>query len=273
MNSRIVRQPTRPWFDTGMRHLWTHRELLAVMTVRAITVRYRQMALGLGWVVLEPLALLALMAIVFGGLLNLPSEGYPYPVFVFSGLVPYMLFDKVLKGSAESLTQNMSIISKISFPRLLLPVSTALRDASDTAVATVLLVGLAMISGISLNLRMLFVGVGLAIAGIAGLAVGTLLSVVLVKFRDVRHVLTIGSQAVMYGTPIIYSADIVPPSIRWLYDLNPIYWATEFTRAGMLDRPMHVSDQLFLSVLVVGGIGVVGLLTFARFERLVVDVQ
>jgi homopolymeric O-antigen transport system permease protein len=269
---RII-EPGHVWHDVGLTSAWRHRELLRVLVWRNITVRYRQMALGMLWVVLEPLALIGMLFVVFGLVLRVPSEGYPYPIFMFAGLVPFMFFSKALNGISDSLLQNMGLISKVYFPRLLLPISAAARDMFDIMVWLVLLVLLAWYFGLAPNARMLLLPVFLLLPLLTAAAIGLWLSFLMVRFRDLRHVLTIAIQMVMYGSPILYSPSLVPPSLMPLYQLNPLYWSIEGFRWALLGREATVTPQLFVSIGLVGALLVGGLIAFARYERFSVDVQ
>lgn len=271
-HERII-EPGHAWHDVGLRSAWRHRELLRVLTWRNITVRYRQMALGMLWIVLEPLALIGMLFVVFGLVLKVPSEGYPYPIFMFAGLVPFMCFSKAVNGISDSLAQNMGLISKIYFPRILLPISAAGRDIFDMLVWLILLVFLGWRFGLTPNARMLLLPVFLLLPLLTAAAIGLWLSVLIVRFRDVRHMLTIAVQMLMYGSPIMYSPSMVPTKLMSLYQLNPLYWAIEGFRWALLGREATITPQLFTSI---GGVLVLltgGLIAFARFERFSVDVQ
>jgi lipopolysaccharide transport system permease protein len=272
VHERII-EPGHAWHDLGLRNAWRHRELLRVLIWRNITVRYRQMALGMLWIVLEPLALIGMLFVIFGVILHLPSEGYPYPIFMFSGLVPFTLFSKVVNGIADSLRENMGLISKIYFPRLLLPLSAAARDVFDIAVWLVLLLILGWYFGMNPSARMLLLPVFLLLPLLTAAAIGMWLSVIIVRFRDVRHVLTIAIQMAMYASPIIYSPSIVPPKLLTLYQLNPLYWSIEGFRWALLGRPATITPHLYVSVGAVIVLLIGGLIVFARYERFSVDVQ
>lgn len=269
---RVI-EPGHDWRDLGLRNAWRHRELLRVLIWRNITVRYRQMALGMLWIVLEPLALIGMLFVVFGLVLKVPSEGYPYPIFMFAGLVPFMCFSKTVNGIADSLSQNMGLISKIYFPRLLLPISAAGRDLFDMMVWLILLVLLGWLFGLTPNARMLLLPVFLLLPLLTAAAVGLWLSVLIVRFRDVRHMLTIAVQMLMYGSPIMYSPSMVPQSLMPLYQVNPLYWAIEAFRWALLGRPMTMNPQFFVSIGAVLVLLAGGLIVFARYERFSVDVQ
>ena len=271
-HERII-EPGHAWHDLGLQNAWRHRELLRVLVWRNITVRYRQMALGMLWMVLEPLALMAMLFVVFGIVLKLPSEGYPYPIFMFAGLVPFSFFSKSVLGISDSLRENMGLISKIYFPRLLLPLSAAARDVFDIMVWLVLLIGLGWFFGLTPTPRLFLLPVFLVLPLLFAAALGMWLSVMVVRFRDLRHVLTIGVQMLMYASPIIYSPSIVPSALLPYFQLNPLYWAIEGFRWALLGREVVVTAQLYLSIAGVIALLAGGLVAFARYERFSVDVQ
>jgi lipopolysaccharide transport system permease protein len=269
---RII-EPGHVWHDVGLRNAWRHRELLRVLVWRNITVRYRQMALGMLWIVLEPLALIGMLFVVFGLVLKVPSEGYPYPIFMFAGLVPFMCFSKTVNGISDSLSQNMGLISKIYFPRLLLPISAAGRDVFDMMVWLILLVFLGWLFGLTPSARLLLLPVFLLLPLFTAAAIGLWLSVLIVRFRDVRHMLAIAVQMLMYGSPIMYSPSMVPQSLMPLYQVNPLYWAIEGFRWALLGRAVSITPQFFVSIGAVLALLAGGLIVFARYERFSVDVQ
>ncbi|HEY8176694.1 MAG TPA: ABC transporter permease [Gemmatimonadaceae bacterium] len=269
---RVI-EPGHAWQDLGLRAAWRHRELLRVLVWRNISVRYRQMALGMLWIVLEPLALIGMLFVIFGMVLRLSSEGYPYPIFMFAGLVPFTFFNKAVIGISDSLRENMGLISKIYFPRILLPLSAAARDMFDIIVWLALLVALAWYFGMTPNVRMLLLPAFLLLPLLTAAAVGLWLSVLIVRFRDVRHLLTIAIQLLMYGSPILYSPSVVPPKLMTLYQLNPLYWAIEAFRWALLGRPMAIAPEFFVSLGTVVVLLIGGLIVFARYERFAVDVQ
>lgn len=231
------------------------------------------MALGIIWSVLEPLALLLIMTAVFGFILKAPTNGYPYPVFAFAGLIPWLLFSKATLSAAGSLQENMGVISKIYFPRLILPLSAVFREAYDTGVTLVILVALAATYGFLPSWKLLLWPLLIVFTLAAALAIGLWVAALLVKFRDFRPLLTVALQLGMYATPIIYSASVVPESVIPYYQLNPMYWTVEASRWIMLDQPFVTSPSLYLSVLLTVLLFASGLLVFSIYERATVDVQ
>ncbi len=266
-------EATRPWWSLRLAELIEYREILYVFAWRNIAARYRQMALGMVWVVLEPLAMLLIMTALFGIVLKVPTNGYPYPVYAFAGLVPWLLFARGSVNSSESLVANMAIISKIYFPRLILPISALAKEVFDTLIMIGVLLALAAYYGFIPGWKVLMLLVVLLIPVTTAFAVGLWVAALLVRFRDLRHILGISLQLWMYATPIIYSASLIPTRFQSAYKLNPMYWATEASRWVLLDQPLTLSEEFWLSMgMILAGLAS-GLFVFAALERLSVDVQ
>lgn len=257
----------------GLGELWAHRELVILFIKRQVASRYRQMLLGGLWAVLEPLATLAMMSIVFGFLLRVDTSGYPYPVYAFAALIPWFLFNKATLAVASSLQENMGLISKVYFPRLILPVASACRELFDSFITVLILIVLAVCFGFWPTWRYVFLLPGLVLVLMAALGVGLWFAALMVKFRDVRPLLTIGLQAGMYSTPIFYPSSFVP---RWLmpyYQLNPMFWAVEFFRWILLGQPMTITPILYPAIGATACVLLAGLWIFSAYEKMTVDVQ
>jgi lipopolysaccharide transport system permease protein len=257
----------------GLAELWRQRELVWIFTKRQIFVRYRQMALGIFWVILEPLAYLSMMTVVFGMLLRVNTGNYPYAVFAFAGIMPWLLFSKATTAAANSLADNMGLISKVYFQRLLLPVAGVIREFFDSAVVFVILVLLAWLSGFPPTAKLLLAPVVLIYTSAVALAVGLWLASIMVPFRDIRPLLGLVLQAGMYATPVLYPPDLVPKALLPYYQLNPMYWTIELFRWLLLDRPVTYTASFGYSIGAVLIALVTGLIVFANGQKRVVDVQ
>jgi len=257
----------------GVSALWAQRELGWIFIRRQISLRYRQMALGIFWAVLEPLAFLLLMSAVFGMLLRVDTGNYPYPIFAFSGLMPWLLFNKATMAAAQSLVDNMALISKVYFSRLLLPVAGVVRETFDSAVVFVILVILAWMFGYTPGWKLLLAPILLIYVAINALAVGLWLACVMVPFRDVRPLLTLVLQAGMYATPVLYPSTLVPEQLLPYYQLNPMYWSVELFRWLLLDKSIELSGSFWISLILVVTMLFSGLVVFDSGEKKVVDVQ
>jgi lipopolysaccharide transport system permease protein len=257
----------------GLAELWQQRELVWIFTKRQIFVRYRQMALGIFWVVLEPLAYLLMMTAVFGMLLRVDTGKYPYVVFAFAGLTPWLLFSKATTAAANSLADNMALISKVYFQRLLLPVAAIIRESFDSVVVFVILIVTAWIYGYPPTPKLLLAPIILTYTSIAALALGLWLACIMVPFRDVRPLLGLALQAGMYATPVLYPPNLVPQALMPYYQLNPMYWTIELFRWLLLDRPLTLTASFGYSIGAVIFAVLTGLIVFARGQKRVVDVQ
>ncbi len=259
-------------FSFGLGAVWRRRGLLWVLVRRQVSVRYRQMLLGVFWALLEPLGVLLMMTFMFGLLLKVDTGGYPYPVFAFAGLLPWFLFSKGMTAVATSLVENMALLAKVSFPRLILPVAAILRELFDQAVVLAILIAVAAAYGFPPGLRLLAAPLLFAAVAAAAFAFGLWLACVMVPFRDVRPLLALLLQAGMYATPILYPPALVPESILPVYQLNPMYWCVELSRWMMLGQPVAVTWSLWASAGATAAALAGGLAVFALGEKTVVDV-
>jgi lipopolysaccharide transport system permease protein len=271
-DTRHIRPPSRlPTLELG--EIWRSRELIMVFVKRGIAVRYGQMALGIGWSFLEPLGLLTLTSVVFGFFMRVQTGAYPYPVFVFSALIPWLYFNRSTNGAANSLQEHIGIVSKIYFPRVLLPISSVIREFFDSIVLFLLLVGLSWVYGFPPTWRTIFMPFVFVYLTIPALAVGLSVGSISIKFRDFRPLLQLLLQAGFYVTPIFYPPELVPTWLAPYYQLNPMYWGVELTRWITVHKPIAITPSFYLSFLMSAVMLGVGYFVFAYYERGVVDAQ
>ena len=268
---RVIENHNR--FGFGILDVLERRELLAMLSHRQIVSRYRQMLLGVFWAALEPLGQLVMLTLVFGFLLKVDTAGYPYPLFAFAGLTGWWLFSRNLMAVAGSLQDNMGLISKVYFPRLILPLAASIKELFDMAVMACLLLIVAMVYGYFPGLKGLFIVPLLLYAALLSLGLGLWLASLMVRFRDIRPMLALILQAGMYATPILYSPALVPERFQFAYQLNPMFWVVELSRWALLDKSVIITDPFYwsigISVLILAG----GLLVFSATEKNVVDIQ
>lgn len=264
-------QPPHGWELLDVRELWAYRELLWVLVSRDVKVRYKQTALGAGWAIVRPLLAMAIFTVVFGRLAKLPSEGAPYPVFVLAGLLPWAFFSTAVAGAAESLVGSQAMISKVYFPRLLVPLSTLGVAMVDVAVGLIVLGAMAAWYGFYPGTELLVLPAAILLLVLATLAVGTLLSALTASFRDFRHLAPFLLQVLLYATPVVYSASMVPERWRWALYLNPVAGPVEGFRAAFLGRPVD-GFGLATSLGVSASLLVVAILYFSRVERRLADI-
>jgi homopolymeric O-antigen transport system permease protein len=269
---RVIRPPGS-WPTLNIREVYLYRELIWVFVKRGIFTRYRQMALGITWSFLEPLGLLLLMSIVFGYLIQVPTEGYPFTVFVATALIPWMYFSKATNAAANSLHEQLGIISKIYFPRIIVPVSAVIREFFDSLVLFIIMMLLNLGFGYWPTWRIIMMPFLLLYITLPALGLGLAVSSISIKYRDFRPLLTIVLQAGFYATPVFYPAELVPARVMPIYQLNPMYWGVEFSRWMMLGKPLTVTPSLFFSIALSITVIIFGYYAFATYEREVVDAQ
>jgi len=264
--------PPKGWAPLQLGELWKFRELLFFLTWRDIKVRYKQTALGATWAVLQPVLTMIVFSIIFGGLAKLPSEGIPYPIFTFTALLPWQLFAFALTQSSNSLVGSQNLISKVYFPRLVVPFSSVLAGLVDFAIAFFVLVGLMAFYGIGLTPAVLLLPLFLLLALASAMAVGLWLSAFNVKYRDIRYVVPFLTQFWMYATPIAYSSSLIPEKWRWLYSLNPMTGVVEGFRWAILGKSSLDLFSLGISACAVVALLVGGLYYFKRMETSFADI-
>jgi homopolymeric O-antigen transport system permease protein len=262
----------RGWFHLDLKSLWEYRELLYFILWRDIKGNYRQMALGPLWIVLKPVLSMLIFSAVFGGLVKTPADGLPYPIFFYSALLPWTLFSGALQTAAGSLTSNMKLISKVYFPRLIVPIAGALAGLVDFAVSFVLLVALTLYYGFRPGPAVLTLPFFLALTLLTALAMGLWVASLSVRFRDVGIVLGYFTQAWMYASPVVYASSAVPERWRALYDLNPMTQVIDGFRWALLGKGPGPGLALALSTTLVLFLLLTGVWHFQRTERTVVDI-
>ncbi len=267
-----VIRPPQGWLELNLAELWAYRELLYFFVWRDIKVRYKQTLIGAGWAVLQPLLAMTIFTLIFGMLAKIPSDGLPYPVFYFCALLPWMYFAGALATATNTIVDHQRVITKVFFPRVLLPVSAVLAGLLDLAIGFVLLLGMlayyGMVPTIHMALLPLFVLLALATA----LGVGLWLSALNALYRDVRYVVPFVVQIWMFASPVVYPASLVPVEWRWLYGLNPMAGVIEGFRWAVTGSGEAPGTTLLASSLAVLLILVSGLFYFQRMESKIADV-
>ena len=242
-------RPADRWSWQELRALWDYRELLLFLTWRDIRVKYRQTTVGLLWVVLQPVATMLIFSIFFGRVVGIDSGGMPYPLFAFSGIVPWLFFSNSVNSSSNSLVGSSNLITKVYFPRMIIPGAAVLAVLVDFLVALVV-VGLTMAwFGVALTRQILFLPFLLILTALLTFGIGLGMAALNVRYRDVRHALPFILQLWMFATPIIYPTSLIPPDWRRLINLNPLTGLIDAYRAVLLGRPIDWSPLLFTSIL------------------------
>ncbi len=269
---KIVIRPSRGWVPLKLKEFWEYRELLYFLIWRDIKVRYKQTALGAAWAIIQPLFTMIVFSIFFGRLAKIPSDGVPYPIFAFCALLPWQLFAHALTESGNSLVVSQNLITKVYFPRLVIPVAAVLAGLVDFAIAFVVLLGMMAYYGIVPTMAVVFLPLFLLLAVTTALAVGLWLSALNVQYRDVRYTIPFLTQFWLFITPIAYPSSLVPEGWRTLFGLNPMAGVVESFRWALLGTASAPGPMLAVSVGVVVALLVGGLYYFRRMEKTFADV-
>jgi len=268
----LVIRPSQGWVPLRLQEVWEYRELLYFLTWRDIKVRYKQTVLGAAWAIIQPFFTMVVFSIVFGHLAKMPSDGVPYPVFAYCALLPWQLFAHSLTEAANSLVGNQNLITKVYFPRLVIPVSAVLGGLVDFGVAFLVLIALMLYYGIVPTVALITLPFFLLLALATALCVGLWLSALNVQYRDVRYTIPFLAQFWLFATPVAYPASLVPEPWRALYGLNPMVGVIEGFRWALLGREQGPGLPLAVSVAIVIVLLVSGLAYFRRMEKTFADV-
>jgi len=264
-------EPQRGWVSLELTDLWHFRELLLLLTWRDIKVRYAQTILGAAWAIIQPILTMVIFSVIFGQLAKLPSDGIPYPIFTYTALLPWQLFAFSLTNSSNSLVGSQSLISKVYFPRLIIPIASVLPALVDFAVSFLVLIGMIFYYHIPLTTRILVLPFFLLLAVATALAVGLWLSALNVEYRDIRYVVPFLTLFWQYATPVAYSSSLIPEKWRLLYGLNPMTGVVEGFRWALLGSG-RVDGMIWVSVGIIFLILISGLAYFKRMEATFADV-
>ena len=263
--------PSRGWVPLRLSEIWNARELLLFLTWRDIKVRYKQTVLGAGWAVLQPFLTMVVFSIFFGRLARIPSDGIPYPIFAFCALLPWQLFAYALTESGNSLVANQHLITKVYFPRLIVPMAAVIAGLVDFAIAFVILLAMMVFYGTVPTPAVLLLPFFIGLALMTALAVGLWLSALNVQFRDVRYTIPFLTQFWFFITPVTYPSSIVPERWRALYGLNPMAGVVEGFRWALLGRAEPPGPMLLISAVVAVFLLISGLYYFRRMEKTFAD--
>jgi len=267
----FVIRPTRGWRFLDLSELWAYRELVYFLTWRDIKVRYKQTAIGVAWAVLQPLAMMVVFTLFFGRLAKIPSEGVPYPLFVYAALLPWQLFSRTISESTNSLVTNQRLITRVYFPRIIVPLATTLAAIVDFVIAAGLLVALMIGYGVTPGAAVVWLPVFVLLMLVTALGVGFWLSALNVEYRDVMYLVPFLNQFWFFVTPVVYPSSLVPEQWRVLYGLNPMVGVVEGFRWALLGVGEGPSPMLAASTLVAVSLFVSGIVWFRRRERTFVD--
>jgi lipopolysaccharide transport system permease protein len=264
-------ESARRWVGLDLRDLWAHRDLLYFLILRDVKVRYKQTALGIAWAVLQPLLTMVVFTAIFGRLAGVPSDGEPYPIFVFAGLLPWNFFNQAVTNSSNSLVGNAGLITKVYFPRLVIPTAAVGAGLVDFAIASLILFAMAFHYGVSFGPTMLMMLPLALLTTLFAIGVGMWMSALNVKYRDVRYALPFILQIWMYVTPIIYPVTFIPARWRWLITLNPLSGIIQGFRCAIFAHPFDW-NAMGLSAAITCLVLICAVFAFRRMEREFADI-
>lgn len=270
VNTTIIK-PKKLFSFSDLREVWEYRELLYFFTWRDFKVRYKQTSIGILWALFQPFVTMVIFSVFFGGLLKIPSDGVPYPIFVYTGLLFWQFFSTALADTSNVLITNQSIITKVYFPRLLLPLSTVATKFVDFAIAFVILIGMMIYYGYTPHLiSIVVIPLVLIITFMASVGLGLFLAAINVKYRDVRYILPFFIQILLFITPVIYPAGIAG-KYSYLLALNPMMGVVQSARAVLLGTTVLNWTLVLISLAATFTLMLIGIYIFKKTERYFAD--
>ncbi len=267
----IIISPLSGWAPINFKELWSYRELLYTFIQRDVTVRYKQTALGAAWAVIQPFFMMVVFTIFFGKLAKISSEGIPYPLFSYAALLPWMLFAEGITRSTNSMVVNSRIMTKVYFPRLIMPLSGVISPLADFAVAFVILIGMMLFYGYVPTLNILWLPLFLILALTTSVGVGLWLSALNVRYRDFHYTVPFLIQLWLFASPVVYPSTLLTPPYSTLYGLNPMAGVIEGFRWALLGTNPP-SSMIFMSIIIALAILISGAFYFKRMEKTFADV-
>jgi lipopolysaccharide transport system permease protein len=268
---KTIIKPSSGWSALNLRDLWIYRELVYFMTWRDLKVRYKQSVLGVGWAILQPFMTMLVFSVFFGRLAKVPSDGVPYPIFSYTALIPWTLFSKSLHDASRSLVMSSHMITKVYFPRMILPLASVLAGVVDFLIAFIVLVGMMIFYGITPTADIWMLPFFLILAMITTIGVALWLSALNVLYRDINYILPFLTQFWMYITPIAYSSTMVPEKWRYLYAINPMSGVVDGFRWTLLGVGQQPGITTLISTVVAVVMLISGMFYFKRMERQFAD--
>jgi lipopolysaccharide transport system permease protein len=251
--------------------MWHYRDLLYILAWRDVKVRYKQALLGAAWAVLQPLVMLGILTLLFSRIATVPTNGTPYPIFALVAIIPWTMFASATAGSGNSLVTNQNLVSKVYFPKLLMPIGAILAWTPDFVIGSIMLLIIMAFSGFEPPVTALLLPIVMVFTVLASLSVGVWLSALNVAYRDVQYVVPFLIQAWLFITPVAYSTASVPKELRWLTALNPLAWVIDISRWALLGTTPSWA-LVWLSMATTLALLISGLYYFKKVERFFADV-
>lgn len=271
-SSVFVIRPPRGWWDVNLREVWQYRELLYFFVWRDVKVRYKQTVIGAAWAVIQPFFTMVVFSLFFGKLAKIPSNGLPYPIFYYSALLPWMYFAGALQNATNTIVEHQRIITKVYFPRLILPVAATLSGLVDFSIAFTILIAMMLFYGQVPTAAALLLPLFLLLAVVTALGVGLWLSAMNAIYRDVRYTVPFLIQFWMFASPVAYPSSLVPERWQWLYGLNPMAGVIEGFRWALTGQGQPPGPLMLASVAAVLLVFLGGLVYFQKMEGTIADV-
>lgn len=267
----IVIKPTKGWTSLGLSDLWLYRGLFYFLAWRDIKVRYKQTVLGIAWAVINPLLHMMVWTFVFGKVANLPSEGLPYALITLTGTLLWNYFSEIVNGAGNSILQNTNLVTKVYFPRLIIPLSVALRALVDFFIAFAMFMGLTIYFRVIPTAALFIFPVFLIATTVTGVGIGLWMAALSVKYRDVAKILPHFIQIAFFLTPVAYLSTAIPSRYQWISYLNPMAGAIDGFRWALLGTPVHWFEMT-IQFLVAVFLCLTGMLYFRNFEKTFADI-
>jgi lipopolysaccharide transport system permease protein len=272
-DTEVLIAPPMGWRPIDLKELWAYRELFGFLVWRDVSVRYKQSVLGILWALLTPLVTMLIFSILFGRVAKIPTDGIPYPIFSYAGLLPWLFFAQSLQRATVSMVAERNLLTKIYFPRLIVPMAATLAPLVDMLIASSILFVMMLHYDLTPTLHSIYL-LPLCVfwAWLTAVGVGTWLSALNVYFRDVGQLIPFFVQVWMYASPVVYPASLIAPKLQWLYALNPMMGVIEGFRAALLGQSGPSGPLVFVSATASVVLFVTGVLFFKRMERSFADV-
>ncbi len=268
----LLIKPKKGWQLINFREILNYRDLFFFLITRDIKVRYKQTVLGGLWAIIQPFFLMVIFSLFFGTLAKVPSDGVPYPIFNYSAMIAWTYFSKTITGSSSSLVSNSNLVSKVYFPRLIIPLSPVFAFLLDFVISFVILIGMMIYFHIYPNITVLFLPLLVIIMMLLAIGVGTLLASLNAKYRDIQYTISFLMQFWMFASPVVYPVSMLPEKYRAIYSINPMTGIIEGFRSALLGTMAFPTRLILISALVSILMFIVGTLYFRRTERYFADV-
>ncbi len=269
--SIVLIEPPRGWVLPEVRDIWAYRELLYFLVWRDLKVRYKQTVLGILWAIIQPFFLMVIFSVFFGKLTKIPSDGIAYPIFAYTALLPWAYFAQSLNLCSQSLVGNSHLITKVYFPRLIIPISSVLSGLVNFGISFSILLAMMLYYEVTPSLAALLLPFFTIMAMATALGAGLWLSAINVQYRDVRYAITFLVQFWFFATPVVYPSSLVPEKWRLFYGLNPMVGVIEGFRGALLRKGQIIDPMFIVSIIVIALLLLTGILYFRRMEKRFAD--